>query len=68
MAHLIQHSLNKIGERGLTLEVKMATVRRDGSTAEKFKLTAGERVMLIGLIALAMMGLLLFLVGEGTIR
>jgi hypothetical protein len=46
----------------------MATVRRDGSTAEKFKLTAGERVMLIGLIVLAMMGLLLFLVGEGTIR
>jgi hypothetical protein len=46
----------------------MATVRRDGSTAEKIKLTTGERVMLIGLIVLAMMGLLLLLVGEGTIR
>jgi hypothetical protein len=46
----------------------MATVRRDQPTTEKFKLTIAEKVMLGGLIASAMMGLLLLLVGAGVIR
>ena len=43
----------------------MTAARRDGSTAEKFKLTIAEKVMLVGLIACGMVGLFVPLVGVG---
>jgi hypothetical protein len=46
----------------------MTTVRRNGPTAEKFKLTIAERVTVVGLIALAMMGVFILLVAVGMNR
>jgi hypothetical protein len=46
----------------------MAIVGREGSTAEEFKLTTGEKLLLLALIAWAMLGLFVLLVGVGMIR
>jgi len=47
---------------------EMTAMGRDGSTVQNAKLTTGERLMLVGLIACGLLGLFLTLVAAGVIR